>query len=231
MTPPPSGSASSEPQPDSLHRHTDYGHRSLDEADLDPDPLKHFRGWLEEAECAGIYEPNAMVVGTVDPDGAPSSRTVLLKGLFDGDADAPGFQFVTNYGSRKALALASHPAVTLLFPWYSMQRQVIVAGRAARTSPATSDAYFADRPRGSQLASAASDQSRPIGSREELDARVEELGARHPASAPVDRPEDWGAYHVTPTRIEFWQGRTSRLHDRLVYTLAGGGWSVQRLQP
>ena len=210
----------------SLSRHTDYGQRALDEADVDRDPLAQFAAWLAEAESAGIYEPNAMVVGTVDPAGSPSSRTVLLKGL-----DAEGFEFVTNYGSRKGIALALNPGITLLSPWYSMQRQVIVYGKARRAPDAVSDAYFGARPRGSQLASTGSDQSRPIASRDELEERVREIEQRHPDDAPIDRPEDWGAYRVTPDRIEFWQGRTSRLHDRLLFTRTGSDWSLQRLQP
>lgn len=211
---------------ESLSRHTDYGSVALDEQGVAADPLVQFRAWLEAAEAAEIYEPNAMVVGTIDPDGVPSSRTVLLKGL-----DASGFEFVSNYGSRKGKALEVNPGMTLLFPWYSVQRQVIVYGTAARVSAATSDAYFNARPHGSRLAALASDQSRPVDSRDTLERRMRELEATYPDGTAIPRPEGWGAYRVTPTRIEFWQGRTSRLHDRLLYTRDGGSWGITRLQP
>ena len=210
----------------SLSSHTDYGSTPLNEATVDPDPLRQFALWLETAEDERLYEPNAMVVGTVDPDGAPSSRTVLLKGL-----DAHGFEFVTNYGSRKGRALLAEPRLTLLFPWYPLQRQVIVYGTAVPTAPEVSDAYFSARPAGSRIASAASDQSRPIESRNALEERVRGLELRHPDAAALERPADWGAFRVTPERIEFWQGRTSRLHDRLLYTATDAGWTLQRLQP
>lgn len=210
----------------SLSSHTDYGSTPLDESGVDPDPLRQFATWLEAAENEGLYEPNAMVVATIDPDGRPSSRTVLLKGL-----DGKGFEFVTNYGSRKGRALLANPGVTLLFPWYALQRQVIVYGAAHPTAPEVSDAYFASRPLGSQLASAASDQSQPIVSRDALEERVRELERRHPDATAIERPERWGAFRVIPDRIEFWQGRTSRLHDRLLYTAGDGGWSLRRLQP
>jgi pyridoxamine 5'-phosphate oxidase len=211
---------------DSLSSHTDYGSVSLDEASVDPDPLAEFASWLTAAERAGIYEPNAMVVGTIDPDGRPSSRTVLLKGL-----DATGFEFVTNYGSRKGIALLANPAVTLLFPWYSMQRQVIVTGEARPAGPEASDGYFDGRPRGSRIAALASEQSSPIESRAALEARVNELEARFGESGDIPRPENWGAFRVTPQRIEFWQGRTSRLHDRLEFARVDGSWRMRRLQP
>lgn len=210
----------------SLSSHTDYGSTPLDESGVDPDPLRQFATWLEVAEDEGVYEPNAMVVGTIDPDGRPSSRTVLLKGL-----DGQGFEFVTNYGSRKGRALLANPGVTLLFPWYALQRQVIVYGAARPSAPEVSDAYFASRPLGSQLASAASDQSQPIASRDALEERVRDLERQHPDATAIDRPENWGAFRVVPERIEFWQGRTSRLHDRLLYTAGDAGWSLQRLQP
>ncbi|WP_165067325.1 pyridoxamine 5'-phosphate oxidase [Marisediminicola senii] len=219
---------------DSLERHTDYGSIGIDEAALDDDPMVQFAAWLEQAEANDIYEPNAMVVGTGDPDGQPSSRTVLLKGL-DG-----GFEFVSNYGSRKGIALAAESRVSLLFPWYSLQRQVIVAGTAQRATAEVSDRYFQHRPYGSRIAAVASEQSRPIGSRADLEARVAQLEAQYPDTGPtaVPRPDGWGAYLVVPHRIEFWQGRTSRLHDRIVYTRGDRGagaaastWTTERLQP
>ncbi|MFP7761927.1 pyridoxamine 5'-phosphate oxidase [Marisediminicola sp. LYQ134] len=211
---------------DSLDRHTDYGSEPLDEADVGTDPMATFRRWLEDAEAHGLYEPNAMIVSTVDAGGTVSSRTVLLKGL-----DATGFEFVTNYSSRKGRALLANPAVSIVFPWFSMQRQVVVVGHATPASADVSDAYFAARPRGSQIAALASEQSQPITSRDELEARVRELETRFAGERPVPRPEGWGAFRVTPSEIEFWHGRTSRLHDRLRFTAEAGGWHLERLQP
>lgn len=214
---------------ESLSRHTDYGSVPLDEDSVASDPLVQFRTWLEAAESEGIYEPNAMVVGTIDPDGIPSSRTVLLKGL-----DEAGFEFVTNYGSRKGRALLANPSLTLLFPWYSMQRQVIVYGTAQPVPAEVSDAYFDARPHGSRLAAIASEQSRPVDSRDTLEQRMRDLEAAYPEGSPIPRPAGWGAFRVTPARIEFWQGRSSRLHDRLLFMRAegdGGGWALTRLQP
>lgn len=211
----------------SLDNHTDYGSGRLDESDIDPDPMVAFAGWLAEAERAHLYEPNAMIVSTVDPDGRPSSRTVLLKGL-----DGEGFEFVTDTSSRKGRALLANPAVSLLFPWYGVQRQVIVVGTAHPTDPAVSDAYFAARPRGSRISAVASSQSQAIESREALERRVREVEALHAGSSDIPRPDRWGGFRVVPHEIEFWQGRTSRLHDRLRFTaLDGGGWAMDRLQP
>jgi pyridoxamine 5'-phosphate oxidase len=210
----------------SLERHTDYGSTGLSESEVLRDPMAQFAAWLAAAEEAQIFEPNAMVVSTVDADGTPSSRTVLLKGL-DGEA----FEFVTNYRSHKGQALSAHPAVSLLFPWYSLTRQVIVRGVAHRADPAISDAYFATRPHGSRLAALASEQSEPVASREVLEERMRELESRYPEGSIVPRPDHWGGFRVVPSSIEFWQGRTSRLHDRLVFTAVGGGWTLERLQP
>ncbi|RFA11933.1 pyridoxamine 5'-phosphate oxidase [Subtercola boreus] len=218
---------------DSLAEHHDYGDLPLDEAGIAADPFAQFTAWLAEAEAAGVEEPNAMVLGTVDSDGVPGSRTVLLRGV-----DARGFSFYSNYASQKGTALASTPAATLLFPWYLLHRQVIVQGDVTRLSASESDAYFASRPRGSQLAAAASAQSHPIASRAELEQRVGELTARftdqNGEELPVERPAHWGGYLVAPRRIEFWKGRTSRLHDRLVYDrdpTSSTGWAITRLQP
>lgn len=210
----------------SLDRHTDYGSAGLAESDVNRDPMAQFAAWLTDAEDAGIYEPNAMVVSTVDPDGTPSSRTVLLKALRAG-----AFEFVSNYRSHKGTALEAHSGVSLLFPWYQLKRQVIVSGVAHRADAATSDAYFAARPHDSQLAALASEQSQPIVSRSVLEDRMRELEARYPPGSTVPRPGHWGAFVVVPRSIEFWHGRTSRLHDRLMFRHVGGQWTLERLQP
>lgn len=209
-----------------LSRHTDYGAERLDEADVAADPIVQFRSWLQEASERGVYEPNAMVVGTIGEDDVPSSRTVLLRAV-----DAAGFVFYTDRSSRKGRALAAHPVATLLFPWYPLHRQVIVTGEVSRVDDADSDAYWASRPHGSRIAGTASAQSQPIPSRTALEERVRELAERYPEGSEVPRPERWGGYLVRPSRIEFWQGRTSRLHDRIVFTRRGGDWSIERLQP
>ncbi|HEY8914722.1 pyridoxamine 5'-phosphate oxidase [Lacisediminihabitans sp.] len=221
----------------SLDRHTDYGSNPLTEADIGRDPIAAFGDWLRAAEEAEVYEPNAMVVSTVE-DARPSSRTVLLKGF-----DANGFDFVTNYRSSKGRALLANPAVSLLFPWYSLRRQVIVSGDAHPAEPGVSDAYFDARPRESRLASIASDQSEPIASRDLLEQRMRDLLERYPEGSQIPRPEKWGAFRVTPRSIEFWQGRSARFHDRLRFTATSGatsgatsaaaadGWTLERLQP
>ena len=212
-----------------LAHHADYGAEQLDEGGIAGDPLVQFARWLTEAAERGIYEPNAMVLGTVDADGTPSSRTVLLRGI-----DERGLTFYTDRSSRKGRALASHPMATALFPWYSLHRQVIVTGEVGLVADDESDAYWASRPRGSRIAGSASAQSQPIASRTELEGRVGELRARFPDGADIPRPERWGGYRIAPRRFEFWQGRTSRLHDRLVFTrdlAQHGGWTMERLQP
>lgn len=212
---------------DSLERHTDYGSTPLDERSVADDPQVQFAAWLGDAEREGVYEPNAMVLSTVDGHGRPSSRTVLLKAL-----DEYGFTFVTNYHSAKGVALTGNPEVSLLFPWYSLQRQVIVRGTATFASGRVSDALFAARPRGSQIASIASEQSRPIDSRQQLENVVTGRTRDLDGVDPIPRPSWWGAVHVQPDSVEFWQGRTSRLHDRLRFERASTGvWAVQRLQP
>lgn len=212
---------------ESLTRHTDYGDRGLEIHDLDANPLSQLALWLREAEAEDIFEPNAMVVSTVDGDGYVSSRTVLLKGL-----DETGLEFVTNYGSRKGQALAEHPAISAVFPWYSMKRQVIVYGTAERASTAASDAYHARRPRGAQLSAWASDQSQPVEDKAILEQRLAEYEERFADVAEVPRPEKWGAFRIVPTAFEFWQGRSMRFHDRFRFELDKSGvWQVTRLQP
>jgi pyridoxamine 5'-phosphate oxidase len=215
----------------SLERHTDYGSTPLTETDIGSDPIAVFGEWLQAAEEAEVYEPNAMVVSTIGADLIPSSRTVLLKGF-----DANGFDFVTNYCSSKGRALLANPAVSLLFPWYSLKRQVIVSGEARPAEPAVSDAYFDARPRESKLASIASDQSQPIASRDLLEQRMRDLLERYPEGSAIPRPDKWGAFRVTPRSIEFWQGRSARFHDRLRFTVRAGAstadrWTLERLQP
>jgi len=211
---------------ESLSRHTDYGNVPFDENIALANPLEQFAQWLTQAEAEDIFEPNAMVASTIDPDGSVSSRTVLLKGL-----DESGFQFVTNYTSRKGKALLANPSISLLFPWYSLKRQVIVYGTAIKASDALSDEMWNRRPQGAQLASAASNQSEPIASRADLDAQLAELEKQYPEGTPVPRPEHWGAFHVEPHAIEFWQGRSMRFHDRIRYDLVDGLWQITRLQP
>lgn len=212
---------------ESLTRHTDYGSIGLEEKDLAPNPLDQLAFWLKTAEAEDIFEPNAMVLGTIDPDGRPSSRTVLLKGL-----DETGLEFVTNYSSRKGRALLNNPGVTAVFPWYSLKRQIIVYGQAAKTSAEVSDKYFARRPLGAQLASIASEQSQPVESRDALEKRLAQLEQKYPEGSEVPRPDNWGGFRIEPDAMEFWQGRSMRFHDRFRYEKdAEGNWQITRLQP
>jgi pyridoxamine 5'-phosphate oxidase len=204
----------------------EYMTEGLDVGDLDPDPLVAFGAWFGEVAAAGLPEPNAMVVSTVAADGSPSARMTLLKEL-----DARGFVFFTNYTSRKAGEIDARPAVSLLFPWHGLRRQVIVTGVAARVAAAESAEYFRSRPRASQIGAWASRQSTVLASRAELDDRFDELNRRWPEGTEVPVPDFWGGYRVVPSVLEFWQGRSSRLHDRLRYTRAGAGWTVERLAP
>jgi pyridoxamine 5'-phosphate oxidase len=203
----------------------DYRAHGLSRRELPAQPLELWRRWLDDAQAAGLAESNAMVVSTVDPDGSPSSRTVLCKG-----ADGAGFVFFTNYGSRKGVALAGEPRVSLLFPWHQLARQVIVSGVAAQVPRAESEAYFATRPRGAQISAAASAQSSLVASREALERRVAELAAEY-VDRDVPCPSYWGGFRVRPATIEFWQGRNDRLHDRLRYRAGDDGWVVERLSP
>jgi pyridoxamine 5'-phosphate oxidase len=203
----------------------EYTHAGLDRIDLDPDPIVQFNAWFEETLAADLHEPNAMIVATATPEGSPSARTVLLKGY-----DERGFVFYTNYEGRKARELEANPQCALLFYWGELERQVRVEGRASRISDKESDAYFASRPRGSRLGAWASQQSRPVEYRSILEERVRALEAEY-ESLEIPRPPFWGGYRVEPEVVEFWQGRESRLHDRLVYEWTGDGWQIERLQP
>jgi pyridoxamine 5'-phosphate oxidase len=198
----------------------------LDVGDLAADWLTQFRRWLADAVDAGVTEPNAMILATATPDGRPSARTVLLKG-----ADEDGLVLFTNLDSRKGREAAANPAVSLVFPWIDLQRQVVVIGDAERVSAAESDAYFATRPHGSQLGAVASPQSSVIPDRMVLVEARTTLESAYPEGTPVPRPPHWGGLRVRPTSVEFWQGRPDRLHDRLRYRRDGEDWVVERLAP
>ena len=203
----------------------EYARDGLDETDLTPDPVSMFDRWMSEAHEAMQHDANAMVVSTVGADGAPSSRMVLLKGVSD-----DGFVFFTNTGSRKGAELAANPRCALLFPWHLLERQVRVDGIASPLPQEAVDAYFAVRPRGSQLGAWASHQSRVVAGRDELDREYAAAESRY-ADGEVPTPEEWGGYLVRPEGVEFWQGRPGRMHDRLVYRRAEDGWRTERLAP
>jgi len=204
----------------------EYMARGLDVGDLDADPIRQFRGWLDEALAAHLTEPNAMTVATVGADGRPSARMALIKGVSEA-----GFVFYTNYESRKGRELGAAPWAALVFYWAELERQVRIEGRVERTSAADSDAYFHSRPVGSQLGAAVSQQSAVIPDRATLEVRLRKLEARY-RDQEVPRPEHWGGFRVVPDAIEFWQGRPNRLHDRLRYRkTAEGVWVIERLSP
>jgi pyridoxamine 5'-phosphate oxidase len=219
---------SGRPQQDLGRLRREYGDRGLDTPDLADDPIAMFRRWFDETVTAGLHEPNAMVVATVSGDGRPSARLVLLKGL-----DERGFVFYTNLDSRKGAEIAANPAVSLLFPWHDLQRQVRVEGLAWRVSAEESEAYFAARPRESQLGAWASPQSQVVSSRSALDERYGGVLARFADVDAVPLPPFWGGIRVAPEAVEFWQGRKGRMHDRLLYRRGAGqpAWTVQRLAP
>lgn len=212
------------PHPDVAELRRNYTRDGLSRADLDPDPVAQFRRWFEQAVEAQIMEPNAMVLGTADGK-RPSARSVLLKAY-----DERGFVFFTNYESRKAKEIATNAHVSLLFPWYPLERQVSILGRAERISTAESLAYFASRPHGSRLGAWVSQQSSVINSRQLLEMKLEEIKRKF-ADGEVPLPSFWGGFRVVPSEIEFWQGRENRLHDRFRYLISGSSWAIERLSP
>jgi pyridoxamine 5'-phosphate oxidase len=196
----------------------------LAEAQADPDPLRQFERWFEDALRAKLPLPNAMTLATASAGGAPTARIVLLKGI-----DGGGFVFYTNYRSRKGQEIEAKSTACLLFLWSDLERQVRIEGEVEKVSAAESDAYFASRPLGARLSAWASAQSAPVASRKVLEDAMEEARKRHGDAPP--RPPHWGGYRVVPRRLEFWQGRADRLHDRLLYTASGAGWKIERLAP
>ena len=203
----------------------EYSAKGLHRKDLENHPLDQFEHWFAQAVELEIHEPNAMSLATVDPAGCPLLRTVLLK-YFDRD----GFVFFTNYESRKAAHMAENPQVSLLFPWITLERQVVVQGRAEKISAAESLRYFTSRPRESQLGAWVSSQSSVISSRKLLIQKLSELKEKF-AHGEVPLPSFWGGYRVAPETIEFWQGGPARIHDRFLYTQSGQEWSIDRLSP
>eukprot|EP00968_Pinguiococcus_pyrenoidosus_P008519 scaffold613_cov243-Pinguiococcus_pyrenoidosus.AAC.36 len=207
----------------------DYGQEALRDDDAPEAPLALFQQWFEEAVEADVLEPNAMCLSTVSEAGRPSARVVLLKGY-----DSEGFVWYTNYGSRKAQELDANPFAALTFWWGDLERSVRIEGRVQRISKEESEAYFRSRPRGSQIGALVSEQSRPIENRQALDARVAELKAKYEDEGVAVPMPDWGGFRLEPDRIEFWKGRSSRVHDRIVYVRSAGegrAWTRQRLQP
>lgn len=202
----------------------EYSKQSLSAGDCAEEPLAQFKQWFQEAVAAGVSEPTAMNVATVDEHGRPNARMVLLK-----EVNAEGFVFFTNYRSRKGRALAVSPWAALTFFWPELERQVRVEGHVVLLPAAESDAYFASRPYTSRIGAWASHQSKVIAGKSELVARAARMGAKHPLQVP--RPPHWGGYVVVPDLVEFWQGRPSRLHDRIQYHLSDGHWQKERLSP
>lgn len=202
----------------------DYALRRLEESDADADPLRQFRQWLDEAIRAEVPEPTAMTLATADAIGRPSARVVLLKGV-----DERGFVFFTNYESRKGTELAARPRAALVFLWKELERQVRIEGDVEIVSDTENDAYYYSRPLGSRIGAWASPQSEAIESREWLEARVREAEAKHGENP--QRPAHWGGYRLVPDALEFWQGRQSRLHDRIAYKRQTGAWVRARLAP
>jgi len=205
----------------------EYSRAALDEASVDPNPIRQFERWFSDALASELAEPNAMCLSTVGAAGKPSARMVLLKGV-----SASGFVFFTNYLSRKGQELRANPNAALTFYWAELERQVRIEGTVAPVSPEESESYFASRPFRSRLGAAVSPQSQVIPSRAALEEEMARLEAQYAASEAVPRPDHWGGYRLSPDSIEFWQGRRSRLHDRILYSLSTSGlWEIRRLAP
>jgi pyridoxamine 5'-phosphate oxidase len=210
---------------DISHLREEYRREALNRETLKTDPMDQFKAWFGQAQAAQLREPNAMILATVDADGQPFNRTVLLKKL-----DERGLVFFTNFESRKARQMAENPRVSVLFLWLELERQVSINGTAERISAAESLAYFATRPLGSRLGAWTSQQSTVIKSRSLLEAKLEEMKRKF-ADGKIPLPSFWGGYRISPQSYEFWQGRQNRLHDRFLYSKSGESWEIERLQP
>ena len=206
----------------------EYRQAGLAEGDLADDPYEQFASWIADVSAVDLHEPNAMVVATADADGRPSARHVLLK-EYGADPAPGGFVFYTNLMSRKAREIADNPAASLVFPWFHLQRQVVVIGTVEEVDRERAAAYFATRPRGAQIGASASRQSDVIPTRAWLVERRDDAARRFPGDVPL--PDFWGGFRVVPTTVEFWQGREDRLHDRLRYLRTNDGWAIERLSP
>jgi pyridoxamine 5'-phosphate oxidase len=214
-------------EPRATHARKEYEQATLDETTVARDPIRQFAAWYDDAVAAGVPEPEAMTLATATPAGRPSARVVLLRGF-----DARGFCFYTNYGSHKGRELTANPHAALTFHWPDLERQIRIEGRVEQTTAAESDEYFRTRPSTSRIGAWSSPQSEVISDRGSLEALFARFRADHPDDSAIPRPPNWGGFRVVPERIEFWQGRPSRLHDRLRFRRdADGEWILERLAP